>query len=151
MPKPNAKTTEVVASPKNDRRQRRNFSGPEKERILALADACTQRGQIGKLLRREGIYSSHLATWRAQRDAEGKAGLRRKKPGPKSTRDARDRLIEKQQRIIAKQEKELRIQRGLLDLQKKAHEILGIALPGLEGATEDDSSKSSNSAKRRSR
>lgn len=50
--------------------QRRQFSSSEKRRILALADACTEPGEIGALLRREGIYSSHLCTWRKQRDEE---------------------------------------------------------------------------------
>jgi transposase-like protein len=141
----------VVAQPENDRPQRRHFSPEEKERILAEADACTERGQLGELLRREGIYSSHLSTWRAQRKAHGKEGLKRKRPGPKPTRDDRDRLIEKLQREKAKLEKELRITRSLVELQKKAHEILGIALPNPEDATEEDSSSSSSSEKRRSR
>ena len=56
VPKPKTQATEVVAKPQNDRRQRRKFSDEEKERILTEADACTERGQLGELLRREGIY-----------------------------------------------------------------------------------------------
>ena len=59
---------EVVATAK-----RRSFSKAEKLRILAAADACVAPGDIGALLRREGIYSSHLATWREQRQLAGEA------------------------------------------------------------------------------
>jgi len=83
VPKPKTQATEVVAKPQNDRRQRRNFSDEEKERILTEADACTERGQLGELLRREGIYSSHLSTWRQQRGAGGREALAPKRPGPK--------------------------------------------------------------------
>ena len=103
MPKPKSKKTEVVASPDNDRRQRRRFSAEEKARILKEADACTERGELGELLRREGIYSSHLANWRAQRDQQGQAGLEPKRPGPKPTKDAKDRRIEQLEKRIAKQ------------------------------------------------
>jgi transposase len=61
---------EVVATAK-----RRQFSGSERRRILAAADRCTEVGEIGALLRREGIYSSQLATWRKQRaDGARRAG-----------------------------------------------------------------------------
>ncbi len=151
MPKPQKPVTEVVAAPRNDRRQRRKFSAKEKARILSAADKCTGRGDLGELLRREGIFSSHLSTWRAQRAKEGLLGLEPRKPGRRPTRDDKDRLIEKQQRQIARMEKELRIQKALLELQEKAHEILGIALPRIEDVSEDDSSSSSDSATRRSR
>ncbi|RMF57075.1 MAG: hypothetical protein D6746_11590, partial [Bacteroidetes bacterium] len=65
MPKPTNHKTEVIAAAENDRRQRRRFSAEEKERILREADACTERGELAQLLRREGLYSSHLAAWRA--------------------------------------------------------------------------------------
>jgi len=152
VPKPKTDTeTEVVPTRQNDRRQRRRFSAEEKARILAEADRCTERGQLGELMHREGIYSSHLFTWRAQREREGAAGLTAKRPGPKPQRDDKDRVIEKQEQQIAKLEKELRISKALIEMQIKAHEILGIALPRIEDATEDNSSSSSDSARRRSR
>ena len=49
--------------------ERRKFSAEHKRRVLEEADACTESGQIGALLRREGLYSSHLTTWRRQREA----------------------------------------------------------------------------------
>ena len=64
MPKPITKKTEVIPSPDNDKRQRRKFTATQKARILAEAAAC-ERGQLGSLLQREGIYSSQLASWRA--------------------------------------------------------------------------------------
>ena len=68
MPKPVSpeKPTEVVANPEHDRRLRRRFSAEDKQRILTEADACGERGQLAALLRRERLYSSQLATWRAQ-------------------------------------------------------------------------------------
>lgn len=74
--------------------KRRTFSKAEKLRILAAADACTAPGDIGALLRHEGIYSSHLATWRKQRQLAGKALLIERKRGPKADPvTAQDRLV----------------------------------------------------------
>lgn len=151
MPKSKNPNTEVVASTSRDRRQRRRFSPEYKERILDEADRCQGRGQLGEMLRREGLYSSHLSTWRAQRKEHGTAGLAAKKPGRKPKKDAKDKLIEKLQREKTALEKETRIQKGLIDLQRKAHEILGVALPRVEDNAIDDLPGSSNSARRRSR
>lgn len=150
MPKPKSKKPEIIASPEHDRRQRRKFTPDERERILREADACTKRGDLGALLRREGIYSSHLSTWRAARDREGLAGLQDKKPGPKPSKDAKDRVIEQLEKRNARLEKELRISKALIELQEKAHEILGLALPGKEDA-EGASASSSNSVRKGSR
>src|SRR4051812_39651027 len=70
---------EVAASAK-----RRQFSSKEKHRILAAADRCTEAGAIGALLRREGIYSSQLATWRKQREASQRLALEPRKRGRKA-------------------------------------------------------------------
>lgn len=150
MPKPKTKSTEVVASPGNEQRQKRHFSAADKARILAEASRC-ERGQLGELLRREGLYSSHLTNWRAQLKLKGEQGLEPHKPGRAPSKDAKDRRIEQLEKHAARLEKELRISKALIEMQKKAHEILGIALPRIEDATEDDSSNSSNSASRRSR
>lgn len=150
VPKPRTKNTEVVASAEHDRRQRRRFTPQERERLLREADQCTERGQLGELLRREGIYSSQLSGWRAARERDGLSGLQDKKPGPKPTKDAKDRLIDQLEKRNAKLEKELRISKALIELQEKAHEILGIALPRMEDA-DGDSRSSLNSATRRSR
>ena len=70
---------EVAATAK-----RRQFSSKEKRRILAAADRCTEAGAIGALLRREGIYSSQLATWRRQRAASERVALEPRKRGRKA-------------------------------------------------------------------
>lgn len=140
MPKPKTMTTEVVAVAENDRRQSRHFGAAEKARVLVKADRC-DRGQLGELLRRASIYSSYLTNWRAQLKHGGAQGLEPHKPGRKPTLDAKDRRIEQL-------EKELRISKALIEVQKKAHETLGMALPRVEDATEDDSSNSSDRAGR---
>lgn len=134
MPKPPTvtETTEIIADPANDKRQRVRRSTQEKLRILAEADRCEGRGAVSALLRREGIYSSHLTTWRKQLRNGGAAALQAKAPGRKPTRDDRDRMIEKLEREKAKLEKRLLIAEKLVELQGKAHEILGIALPRIE-------------------
>ena len=151
MPKPRDENNEVVASPEHDRRQRRNFTTEYKERILREADACSERGAIGAILRREGLYSSQLADWRAHREQEGRPGLEPKQPGRKPNKDSKDRRIEELEKRNAKLEKELRISKALIDLQVKAHEILGIALPRIDDETQDGSQSSSDSATPRSR
>lgn len=70
--------SEVVAHAR-----RRNFSNAQKRRILEEADRCTKPGEIGALMRREGIYSSSLSTWRRQREAADLAALAPQKRGPK--------------------------------------------------------------------
>src|ERR1700688_3802498 len=67
--------------------RRRQFSPSEKRRILAAADRCTQPGELGALLRREGVYSSSLSTWRRQRDAAETAALAPPNAGPQGRPD----------------------------------------------------------------
>ena len=98
MPKPAKGPTEVVPAPQNDRRQRRKFTAEQKLRILREADQCATRGEIGELLRREGIYSSHLSLWRAQRDRLGVAGLDGQRRGPTPKRNDKNKLIERLER-----------------------------------------------------
>ena len=68
--------------------KRRTFTAEYKRRILEEADGCTESGEIGALLRREGLYSSHLSGWRRQREAGELAGLRPKKRGRKKDEEA---------------------------------------------------------------
>jgi transposase len=67
-----------------ERARRRKFTAEYKLSIVAEADACTRPGELGALLRREGLYSSHLTTWRAQRDRTALDGLEPKRRGPKA-------------------------------------------------------------------
>jgi transposase-like protein len=129
---------EVVAKPK-----RRRYSADYKLQILKETDACTKPGEIGAILRREGLYSSLLATWRKQRDA----GLKPKKRGRKAKdADPRDRKIkelerEKRRLLRDKNLLEARLKRAdlMLDLQKKCAEILGVTLPPPPPSDESDS------------
>lgn len=114
------------------KKTRRKFSPSEKLRILKAAEAATrsgQRGALEALLRREAIYSSHLASWREQLGERGAAGLEPRKPGRKPKLDANEKELAAMRKRLAKVEHELRIAKGLIDLQKKAHALLGIALP----------------------
>ena len=78
--------------------KRRVFTAKYKARILREAEACAgKRGALGALLRREGLYSSHLTSWRR----EAQAGLEAKKRGPKAKVDARDRRIAQLERQFA--------------------------------------------------
>ena len=66
------------------RARRRTFTNADKRRILQAADACTKPGEVGALMRREGVYSSSLSTWRRQREAADMAALAPQKRGPKA-------------------------------------------------------------------
>jgi transposase len=119
------------------RRVRRVFSAAEKLRIVKKADACVAsgvRGAIEAMLREEGIYSSLLSTWRGQLGAAGASGLEPRKVGRKPKLDAKDRRNAELVKRNAVLERKLHIAEALIGLQKKAHEILGIALPESDGA-----------------
>jgi transposase-like protein len=120
------------------RRPRRSFSAAEKLRIVKRAEACLasgKRGAVEAMLREEGLYSSHLSTWRAQLAASGKAGLEQHKTGRKPKMEAKDRAYAALEKRNAELERKLHVATVLIELQKKAHELLGIALP-----TRDDES-----------
>ena len=121
-------STEVVAP----RRARRVFTPADKLRIVQEAAKCTERGEIEALLRREGIYSSHLTHWRKAVAVQTMAALASKRPGRKRTRDEKDARIETLERKTARLEKELELARKVIELQKKVSEILGVELPKLE-------------------
>ena len=110
-----------------EKASRRRFDAAYKLRILEEADRCTEPGQLGELLRREGLYSSHLTTWRRQRDEGALNGLREKKRGRKpKRRDAKDLELERLRRENQKLEDRLRQAETIIEVQKKVSEILGI-------------------------
>ena len=123
---PSASGSSVETVPKAG--QRRSFSAAEKLRIVRAAAACTKRGDIEALLRREGIYSSLLAAWRKQLALHGSEALAGRKPGRKPKMDAKDRRIAELEKRAAKLEAKLELTGHLLALQKKAALILGIEL-----------------------
>ena len=99
--------------------ERRQFSAEYKLRILDKADRCTEHGQIGALLRREGLYSSHLTTWRRQRD-QGTLGQKRgRKPDPQAAEIKR--LQRENEQLRARLERAEHI----IDVQKKLAQLLG--------------------------
>lgn len=122
-----AKPTEVSA-----KAQRRRFTVSEKLRILREADAAKEKGEVAALLRREGLYSSHLASWRKQR-AEGQFGSSPRKRGPVPTPpDPRDKQIAELERSLRRAEARADRAERLVELQKKVSELLGIPLPDPE-------------------
>jgi transposase-like protein len=120
------------------RHVRRRFTTAYKVEILRTADACRQPGELGALLRREGLYSSHLVTWRRQREH----GLMPKKRGRKPTSsDPRVKKLEREKAALetANRRLERRLQRAdtIIAFQKKVAELLGIPLKPLP-SDEDD-------------
>jgi transposase-like protein len=116
-------------------RPKRTFTAAEKLRIVKRADACLasgRRGALEAMLREEGIYSSLLSAWREQLGAHGAEGLSASKPGRKPKLDAKERRIAELTKRNAELERKLHIADAIIALQKKAHEILGIALPSIE-------------------
>lgn len=127
MPMPSASpidASEVVADPSLDRRRRRSFTVEFKRRILAQAESCAGHGELAALLRREGLYSSHLSQWRAQVAAGEVLALTPKMAGRKPKTDAKDRRIVELERANAKLAYRLDISERLVALQKKAQELM---------------------------
>ena len=113
--------TEVVAKAK-----RKRFTAAEKLRILREVDACQGSGEIGALLRREGIYSSYLTTWRRQRERGELDGLAPQKRGPKPDPQAVEiaRLKRENERL----QKRLEQAEFIIDFQKKVAQMFGKTL-----------------------
>ena len=121
---PAAGETEVVA-----KAQRRRFTAEYKRRIVREADRCTHPGEIGALLRREGLYASHLTSWRAARDRGELAGLAPKPRGPKATPpDPRDKKIVELERSEERWRKRAERAEALVELSKKVAALLGTPL-----------------------
>lgn len=111
-----------------EKKPRRKFTAKYKLQILAEADACSQPGQLGVLLRREGLYSSNLTTWRRQREkgvlkamAPKKRGRKQKEKNPLAQKVAQ---LEKENRRLQQKLKKAEL---IIEAQKKMSEILGIA------------------------
>ena len=115
---------EVVA-----KAERRRFTAEYKLRVLHEADRCKQPGEIGALLRREGLYWSNLITWRKQRQSGELAGLRGKRRGPKrrEKNPLAHRVTELERENVQLKRRAERAE-GIVELQKKVSEILGIDL-----------------------
>jgi transposase-like protein len=111
-----------------EKKRRRKFTAKYKLRILGEADACTEQGQLGALLRREGLYSSNLTTWRRQRQkglltamAPQKRGRKKAQINPLASRVAQ---LEKDNQRLQQKLKRAEL---IIEAQKKMAEILGIS------------------------
>jgi len=118
---------------------RRQFTAQYKQRILREADACKDKpGELGKLLRREGLYSSILATWRRQREEGTLKGLAPKKRGRKSQKnDPMYRKVSQLEKENRRLKKKLEQAELIIDIQKKVAALLGIPLKTPESIESD--------------
>jgi transposase len=123
---------EVTARPK-----RRFFTGEYKMRILDEVDAAKEPGAVGAILRREALYSSHLAEWRKER-RRGSIAAMSKKRGRKPTKNPLADEVERLRRENAKLKARLEQAEVIIDVQKKVASILGIPLK----TSDDDASDS---------
>lgn len=120
----------------SERTKRRSHSAAYKVQILEQADACKTPSEVGALLRREGLYSSHLSVWRKQRHdstlqaLSGKRGRRAKSPEELET--------ERLRRENAKLRRRLERAEFLIAVQKKASEILGVTFPPMPSDDEEE-------------
>lgn len=106
--------------------KRRSFSNAQKRRILAAADRCTRPGELGALLRKEGVYSSSLSTWRRQREDVELAALAPNKRGPKVPANrAEVQRIAKLTREVGRLQGELDKAMLVIGVQKKLATLLG--------------------------
>jgi len=114
--------TEVVKKAK-----RRHYTGEYKLRILREVDTCQASGEIGALLRREGLYSSHLTIWRRQRERGELDGLSPQKRGPKA--DPQEAELARLQRENERLRQRLMKAELIIEVQKKVSQMLGVELP----------------------
>lgn len=132
MNKTQTPETEVSAKGK-----RRTFTKEYKLRILERAEQCVGAGEMGKLLRREGLYSSHLTSWRRQR-REGTLKALGRRRGPKTKKTADQRELEKLRRENERLRRRLDHAEKIIGVQKKLSEILGVQLEENDDATDLD-------------
>lgn len=129
----------IIPDPEvNVRATRRKFNSEYKRRILQEADSCDS-GSIAALLRREGLYSSHLTTWRHQREQAEIAGLEPRKRGRKAMLRnplaAENDRLQRENRRLGKRLRQAEI---IIDVQKKLCDILGLTVPPIEQNEDDE-------------
>ena len=113
---------EVVAKP-----SRRRFAPSYKLRIVEEADRCTEPGEVGRLLRREGLYTSHLTAWRKAARSGSLKALSRKR-GRKPERNPLEEKVRRLEREKERLEKELHKAHLIIDVQGKVAGLLGLSL-----------------------
>ena len=119
-----------------ERPRRRRFTAEYKLRVLREAEACTRKGEIGAMLRREGLYSSHLTAWRKQRDAGALVGLSPRKRGPRGA-SAEQVENERLRGRAERAEAELETARRVIEVQGNVSALLEDLLAP-KSATETD-------------
>ena len=118
-----------------ERAARRRFTAEYKLQVLREADQCAGVGELGALLRREGLYSSHLTTWRRQREHGALVALAPKKRGRSAAAvSPLARRVAGLERDKARLERRLKQAEAIIDAQKKLAEILGLSLPAPDDA-----------------
>jgi transposase len=128
---PSGQEVEVLAKP-----ERRKFSLEYKIRILREADGCRRPGELGALLRREGLYSSTLSNWRRARARGDLVSRGMRKRGPKARRvDEGAKRIMKLERENRRLKRRLERAEAVIEVQKKVSELLGVDLPETDGGS----------------
>jgi transposase len=129
-PEATAKKPDPEVAEKTDKRI---FTPEYKARILAEADACTEPGQLGALLRKEGLYHSQLGKWRKKRTEGELASLTPKKPGPKAEPpNPLEKVVKQLERENDRLRAKLKTAETIIDVQKKVSGLLGIVPPDQE-------------------
>ena len=122
-------TTQVPNPEVEPKAVRRRFGAQYKRSVLEQADRCTNPGDIGALLRREGLYSSHLSSWRRQREQGALGGLAPRKRGRKpDPATAERRVIAKLNKENERLQRQLKKAHTIIEFQKKLSEILEISM-----------------------
>jgi transposase len=123
--------------------KRRRFTAEYKRKVLQEAEACTESGQVGALLRREGLYSSHLTTWRQARERGELQGLAPKKRGPpaQETNPLAKELAAERREVARLKAENAKLQ-IICEVQKKVSLLLGVTLPTIP--EDDESTKGSS-------
>lgn len=115
--------TQVKPKPELEEGKRRVFTAEYKLRIITQADQC-KHGELGELLRKEGLYAAQLSKWRREFASSGVDGLSKTAPGPKSKLTAEGKRIAQLERDNAKLKRQLGIAEDCLELQKKTLSIM---------------------------
>lgn len=130
------KTGQPVPNPEvSDRPRRRRFTGEYKLSVLRELDACHAPGESGAVLRREGLYSSHITVWRRQREAGELQGLRSLKRGRRpAVRNPLEADVMRLERENVRLQEELRKAQLIIEVQKKLSDLLGLPLADSSGS-----------------
>ena len=143
-----ARTSTPLVPTTPEKPKRRTFTAEYKQQVLREVDAAVATGRdgaTGEILRRHGLYSSHLTVWRRERDAGELAGLTPRKRGPKPSRNALADDVARLEREVARLQDKLRVAETVIDVQKKVAALLGETLPT---PTEEDFARGPSRRKR---